>query len=433
VAAGVTVRARFVATVVASIAITVALFATSSIFAVDRALRSSLRARLTTSAQAISSAIDVHHGKISVDAGDLRALASIHASTPFAIFDPDGKQIAGDVVPSLPQLRDVLVIDLPVDHAGSISVWQSNLGIADFDRDAAVVSIGVGLLLVGLGVVLARRAARTALAPLENIASLAEQIEGHDLSRRLRAEGERDELSRLCASFDRMLDRLQHAFDRERQFVADASHEFRAPLAVLRAETELALRRQRSNEEYCAALESVAREAARMEDLVDELLAAARAEIDAAARQPLDAAELSGRVAKRVEAAAAVRGVAVELETNGPAVVPADEPSIERALLAIVHNAIAHARENGVVRLRVASDENEVRIDVTDDGPGFSAAGLTHATERFWRGNAARPRGSTGLGLAIARAMVEASGGALRLANQKNGGGACVTLVLPTA
>ena len=97
-----------------------------------------------------------------------------------------------------------------------------------------------------------------------------------------------------------MLDRLEAAFSRERRFVADASHELRAPLAVLRAETELALRRERTTEEYRAALDSIARESLRLEELIDELLAAARSDVDARSRESVSASDLLAEVARRV-------------------------------------------------------------------------------------------------------------------------------------
>lgn len=427
-----TIRTRLAAMVVVSIAVTVALFAALSIAVVDRALRSSFQARLQTTGQAIATTVDYHNGKIEADDSDLRKLANVRG-TPFAVLDVHGTHVAGDEPPA--QQHGLGMAKVPMYRGGSIIgsvvVWQSNLWIGDFDRDAAIVSLLVGLLLIGIGVVLSQRVVTTALTPLERIASLAEQIEGHDLSRRLHADGS-DELGRLCASFDRMLDRLQAAFDRERRFVADASHEFRAPLAVLHAETELALRRERDGNAYRAALRSIAREVARLEELVDELLAAARTEVDATSQQTLDAADLARSVGERVAPAAAVRGVAVEVDAPVPAPAQANRATVERALLAIVHNAIAFARERGCVHMRVGRTDGTVSIEVADDGPGFTTAGLEHATERFWRGDSSRPRGGTGLGLAIARTMVEANGGRLLLGNGAAGGGR-VTITLSGA
>jgi signal transduction histidine kinase len=424
------IRARFTVTVVAIMAVTIALFASLSIVALDRTLRSGLESRLRSAAQTIALTVDVHDGRISVDAGDLRSITSLNAGTPFAVYGSDGRLIAG--TPPSSQARGLQTAEVPVTRddrtLGHVAVWQSDLWIGEFARNAAIVSLGIGLLLIGLGAIVSRRVAERVLAPVGGIASLAERIEAHELSGRLNADG-RDELGRLCASFDRMLDRLQSAFERERRFVADASHELRAPLAVLRAETDLALRRPRDNNEYRAALLSIARESARLEELVDELLAVARAEVDARQRQTLDAGELVRQLGDRVRPAAATRGIDVRVEAAGTALAHANRATLERALLAIVHNAIEYGRDDGVVSLRALRNNDAVRIEIADDGPGFTPDALAHATERFWRGNAAHPRGGTGLGLAIARTIVEANRGSMQLANAASGG-AIVTVVL---
>jgi signal transduction histidine kinase len=421
-------------TVVAVVAITVVLFASLSIIALDRTLRSGFSSRLRSDARAIATTVDVHNGTISLDPSDLRSLASLHAETSFAVYDSDGKRVGGDATAS-PQPHGLQSATVPVIREsrsfGSVTVWQSDAWIDDFDRDAAVVSSIVGLLVIALGAFTSRRVATRVLAPVAEIASLAERIEARDLSGRLRADG-RDELGRLCASFDRMLDRLESAFSRERRFVADASHELRAPLAVLRAETDLALRRDRTSGEYHAALTSIAREAVRLELLVDELLAAARAEVDARQHHTLDASELVRELGDRVRSAATTRGMNVRVEADGAAPARANRATLERALLAIVHNAIEYGRDDGIVEMRVVRTENAVRIEVADDGPGFTADALVHATERFWRGDAAHPRGGTGLGLAIARTIVEANRGSLELANAA-GGGAVVRIELAAA
>jgi signal transduction histidine kinase len=429
----VSVRTRFTVTVVTIVAVTVALFGTLSIAALDRTLRSGFEARLHSNAQAIATAVDVHDGRISLDPSDLRALAWLHADTPFAVYASGGVQVAGDAAPSSrARLQKASVTVVRSNRSfGTVTVWQSDRWIRDFEREAAIVSAIVGLVLIALGVIASRRVAQRVLAPIGEIASLAERIEAYDLSGRLRTEST-DELGRLCASFDRMLDRLQSAFSRERRFIADASHELRAPLAVLRAETELALRRERSTEEYHAALQSIAREALRLEELVDEVLAAARADVDAQQQQTIDAGELVRDLGERVRPAAATRGMEVQVDTAGGVLALANRGTLERALLAIVHNAIAYGRTEGIVRLRAFRQSDGVGIEIADDGPGFTDDALEHATERFWRGDTAHPRGGTGLGLAIARSMVEANHGRLRLANAI-GGGAVVTVNLTTS
>lgn len=387
------IRTRFAVTVAAAIAVTVALFTTLSILAIDRALRSSFAERLRTAAQAVSTTADVHHGVVSVDAGDLRELAALHEGTPFSIVDLNGTLLGGTVAPEAPREHSLFTVTVPIVRneraLGYATVWQSDAWIGDFDRDAAIVSTVMGLLLIGLGVALSAPVART---------------------------------------YEQLLTQLQAALARERQFVADASHELRAPLAVLHAEVELALRRDRTESEYRVALESIAREGARLEQLVDELLAAARAEADASERDRLDAGSVVRDLQERLRPAASLKGVALEVASDTTAYVNANGVMIERALLAIVHNAITFAR--GCVRMNVTRDEETVRIDVTDDGNGFTNEALQHATERFWRGDAARGRGGTGLGLAIARSLLEANGGRIALANAPDGG-AVVSALLP--
>ncbi len=145
-------------------------------------------------------------------------------------------------------------------------------------------------------------------------------------------------------------------------------------------------------------MESIAREAARLEELVDELLAASRAEVDAREQEQLDTGALLRSLKERVRPAAATRGMDVRVETVGDPVAHGNRATLERALLAVVHNAITYGRNDGTVTLSAARDRDAVRIEVADDGPGFTPEGLAHATERFWRGDASHPRGGTGLG-----------------------------------
>jgi methyl-accepting chemotaxis protein len=211
------IRARFTITVVAVVTVTVALFAGSSIVALDRTLRSGFYSRLRAEAQAIATTVDVHNGRASVDPNDLKSLASLHTNTSFAIYDAAGDRIGGDSPPTASQATRLASASVPVIRDersfGTVTVWQSNLWIGDFDREAALIALSLGLLLVAVGALASRRVAGRVLAPVAEIASLAERIEARDLSARLRTSGH-DELARLGASFDRMLDRLQAAFSR---------------------------------------------------------------------------------------------------------------------------------------------------------------------------------------------------------------------------
>ncbi|HEX8805652.1 MAG TPA: HAMP domain-containing sensor histidine kinase, partial [Candidatus Aquilonibacter sp.] len=282
----------------------------------------------------------------------------------------------------------------------------------------------VGLALVGASALLSRALANAVLGPVERIARLAEQIEARDLSERIKARGS-DELSRLCASFDRMLDRLEASFETERRFVADASHELRTPLAVVRAETDLALRRPRPTNEYRSALRSIDHEITRLELLVDGLLDTMR-DRSIVPSDAVDVGTIVARVAERMRPT--TRDVRVDV-VGDRAVVRGHCESIERATTAVMHNAVTHGG-GGTIDVRVVNEPAWVRIEVADDGPGFAAEALAHATERFWRADSARSRGGTGLGLSIARVLVEAHGGEVHLANGDERG-AIVSLLLP--
>lgn len=407
-----------------------------SIAAIDRALRSSLDARLRTAASTVAALVDVQHERINIDAEDRSQFLRIFGSSMDAtIVRGDGSVLltsSTDPPPGLGRAiaerralvtlgsgeRETRVAIEPIVHEGrvygAVAAWRGSDWIDEFDRDA-IIAMGLAAMVAGaLALTLSSLLVRRALAPVREMSALATDIEAHDLSRRLGTRGQ-DELSHLGAAFDRMLDRLEQAFVRQRRFTADASHELRAPLAVIRAEADLALQRDRTPSQYRAALEAIAHESERIDHLVDALLLAARADAGAVSMEPLDVAALLDLVVTRLTSHARARGVAIACELS-ECWVRGDAPSLERAFTAVLHNAIDFANAS----VTVTGDGQS--ITVTDDGPGFTPEALAHATERFWRGDAARPRGATGLGLAIADAIVRAHGGRLALSNGPSGG-----------
>jgi signal transduction histidine kinase len=440
----VTLRARLAWTYGVGLAVGLVLFAAISVFAIDRTLRNGLDSDLTTAAQAAAVLSDVDKGKLTIDKEDrVQLQAMFGANIHGAIVDEAGNAVAGSpqsLPVSLPNPlvapfafdsgtgdRAVRAVAVPVRDrkthtiVGASLAWQESDWIAKFDRTAVAGMAIVAAIILAIAVLLAGLLARRALAPLDRMSLLAAEIEARDLSRRLNVAGN-DELARLCAAFDRMLDRLEAAFARQGRFTADASHELRAPLSVIRAEADLALRKERDSGEYKRSLQAIADEADRIEELVEALLLTARADAGAIDRCDVDLPAVCRAIVERMDASARARNVALRVTGARNANISADPESLQRALTAIVHNAIAWARPSGAAEIEIVGSAGTIEAVVRDDGPGFSAEGLQHAFERFWRGDPARRRGSTGLGLAIARVLVEANGGTIALANRPGGG-----------
>ena len=426
-------------------------FAAVSAFFLLQLYQSVLDARLRATATALNAiAVDSGSG-LTLDPGDAEQFARVVSPKLDAVLmRTDGtvvtttaasvaaslRRIAqyppGDLAPHTinigPNSDRVRVIAWPVDQdgrrVGSVAVWTSTDPIDDF-RALLLLVFGVGIpAVVGLAIFGAGIVTRRGLEPLRGIAKLATEIEASDLSRRLHPQSEEDELGSLSATFDRMLDRLQAAFERQRRFTADASHELRAPLSVIRAEADLALARERSAEEYARALESIAAEADHLEELIGDLLALARAEAGPPQIQTtVDLAPLVADAASRLSAVAETRGVRVEPAIDGEALVNGDPSALARVPLALVHNGVKYAKRGGRVSVKLSRNgNNEVHLAVCDDGPGFTQEGLRRATERFWRDDQGRGRDGSGLGLAIVRAIVEQSGGTLELHNAPQSG-----------
>ncbi len=446
-----TLRTRLAWIYGVAFALAVLLFAFVSLASIDHALRRSLDERLATAVSAVTALVDVHHGAIAFDDEDRAQMQqALAGAMEGVVFDARGRVVAATTTAIPPavvatareargglaraQLRsgghDLRAAFNAVTRGstvfGVVAVWQSSDFIDEFDRDAAIAMALAALVLGGGVILLSAGLARRALAPLERFTTLATEIEAHDLSRRIERH-ESDELGRLASAFDRMLDRLQAAFARQRQFTADASHELRAPLAVMRTETDVALAKERSAAEYRAALETIAGEVERIDTLVGALLMAARADSAQLQIEPVDVGEIALLTVQRFAPAAAARGISIETDARDDAFVEGDAQALDRALAAILHNALDFARH--AIGVEVRRSGEHVEIAVADDGRGFTVEALAHGTERFWRGDSARRRGSTGLGLSIADAIARAHGGALRLTNVAPHG-ARVTIIL---
>ena len=295
-----------------------------------------------------------------------------------------------------------------------------------------------GLAGIALTAALGWRSARTALRPVEEIGATAHQIGiTGDLSRRV-SSGRTDELGQLANAFNTMLDRLEAAqaalsrtVETQRRFVDDASHELRTPLTIMRGNLELVARDPKMPAaERLAALSDAIDEAERMSRLVDDLLALAR--VDAGTTMPETDVALGPLVEEVALAAHAVAGdrtLKVEGAQEGLRV-RGSEPLLRRLLENLTDNAIKYTAPGGTIGVALARENGIARLSVSDDGVGMSPDERAHAFDRFWRSDMSRERPGAGLGLSIAKAVVEAHGGTIDVVSEQ-GDGTTFTVRLP--
>ncbi len=298
-------------------------------------------------------------------------------------------------------------------------------------RDEMLRRAGLFLLLLtallgaaafGGGWWLADRAVR----PIHEVIDQAEVIEARSLDTRIEAYADATEYRRLVGVLNTMLGRLQTGFDAQRRFTADASHELRSPLTVMRGEIELALRRDRDPAEYREVLRSTLEEVGRLSRTSEELLTLARSDSRTLVPAPerVDAVEVVGNVVERLQGKAGEHGVALELRSTDHAPAYVDPGILGRITWNLVDNAIRHATTR--VGVDVEAESDGVRVVVRDDGPGLGDSNAEDLFRRFYRADPARTHpsgdGGTGLGLAIVDALARAHGGDASARDHPEGG-----------
>jgi heavy metal sensor kinase len=296
-------------------------------------------------------------------------------------------------------------------------------------RDELLIAGPIALLLASLAGYLL---AGLSLRPVESMRRQAAAVSAETPGDRLPLPPTRDEIRRLGETLNAMLARLEEALQRERDFVADAGHELRTPLALLRTELELALRHGSSAEELREAVRRSSEEVDRLAQLAEDLLLIASSD---RGRLPLhvervEAPDLLAAVASRFGWRAEEAGRALEVDAPADlALEAADRLRVEQALGNLVDNALRHG--GGSVSLSAAAVNGAVELHVTDEGRGLPPEFVGHAFERFTRADPGRGRGGAGLGLSIARAIARAHGGTAQAASSEQG--TDVWLRLPAA
>lgn len=377
------------------------------------------------------------------------------------LFDVDGQQVAalGDDVEDAPSnaagvaeaaggstnirwIEDdderFRILSQPVLRDGTI-IGVLEVGIeSEVDETLAfalrLIAIATPLLAafatIG-GVWLAGRALR----PVDEITGLARNISDQDLSQRLDLKLPNDELGRLAATFNAMLDRLEASFTRQRQFTADAAHELRTPLALLQTQIEIALEQPRSADADQAVLESLAADLERLSRLSAALLALARGDAQGIelTLEPVDLPALLEVIRDQYIPLADDAGVEIALDTE-PVTITADQDRLIQILVNLIDNALRHSPPNTTITLGAEPTPTGARLWVQDEGPGIAPEHLPHLFNRFYRIDPGRTRATSdgiGLGLSITQMLAEAHGGTISIESQV-GEGTKVIVNLPS-
>jgi signal transduction histidine kinase len=308
------------------------------------------------------------------------------------------------------------------------AVLLSGVAMFDSEHDLTILAVAAGSATAAI--VAALLVGRSIAGGLSRLARVSTALSRGDLSARAGEQGPA-ELRALASTFDEMAASLERLFDARRELVAWASHDLRTPLANMQAMLEAVEDGLAEPEDYLSALRDQVRA---LTTLVDDLFELVRIDSGALTLE-LREAELSGLVhacLRGVEAEARARHVTLEARVGDSVTARCAPDKVERVLHNLLANALRHTPSDGSVAVLVEDDEDAVRVTVEDSGEGLSQESLRRMFERFWRGDAARSARGAGLGLAIARGLVEAHGGRI-WAEPRPGGGTRVSFTLPVA
>ena len=328
------------------------------------------------------------------------------------------------------------LLDLWVASGWESGVWlRGLLEVPDSAQNAKNLLLAAAVALpvfVAAGAAGSYLILRRSLRRLDHInATVASINEGRDLSRRIGLPARGDELNALAAGFDSLLERLQRSFEAERQFTADASHELRTPVAVIKSACEYGEQYDETAEERRETLETIHRQADRMGELIGQLLALTRLDqgVERLNARPLDL----GQLARRAAGEQAPDPARLRLALAEDVTVQGDEALLGRLAANLVDNAFKYGGD-GPVTVRVVARGQEALLSVADEGPGIPAEQQEKIWQRFYQADAARgdERGGVGLGLSLVQTIARLHGGRMTLESEA-GAGCVFTLHLPLA
>jgi heavy metal sensor kinase len=332
------------------------------------------------------------------------------------------------------------VVTMPIMEnekmAGIVQVGSSLEGVEEaLDQLLLILLIAVpaALLIASAGGLFL---ANKALRPVDAITRIARRIGSGDLSQRIRIKRVNDEIGRLASTFNEMIAKLEKSFRQVKRFTADASHELKTPLTILRGEVEVGLKKKRGLKEYRRILASNLEEINRMSRIVEDLLTLSRADMGELImeREEIELSALAREVWEDLQLLAKKKRIQLKFMDNGFTRVEGDPLFLRQLILNITENGLKYTRAGGEVAVRVKGDRDQgvVRLLVTDTGVGIPQKDLKRVFDRFYRVDGARSRetGGTGLGLSICQWIAQAHEGRIAV-ESKVGKGSTFTVTLP--
>jgi len=329
----------------------------------------------------------------------------------------------------------------PDVHTNDVLIVRYGSPLDKLNREVVMAGVYTALgtaFLLFLGVAFALWGMRRGLRPLAELADSAALVSPSQWELNASREVlQTTELAPLTDAMRRMLDGLQRAFNQQREFVANAAHELRTPVAILKSTLQLLLQRPRTAEQYRAGLEQALADMDRLENLLHAMLRLARAEQASSGNRQLEVIDLGNSCQSALDTLTPLlreRNVHVELTRDGPAPMRGDPEDLRLVWCNLLENAVRFSPPGGEVNVRISSDSTQGRVEIDDSGPGISNADLPHIFERFYRGDSSRTRdtGGYGLGLAISKALLQAYGGQIS-AQPAPRNGTRIVVVLPLA
>jgi two-component system, OmpR family, sensor kinase len=323
------------------------------------------------------------------------------------------------------------------DNGAIFGVLQVGESLAQLD--ATLQSINLALLVITpfvllLGALGSYWLAKRAFRPILHLTRTAREIKAGDLHRRVPLPRTRDEVYDLAQTLNEMIGRLDQAFTQQRRFVADASHELRTPVTVIRSITDIALEEPLNLDDYGEVLHEINAEAERLGMLINDLLVLARADEEQMLldREPVRLDLLAFDVAATMEPLAIERGIELRVRALEPATVSGDTARLIQVFMGLVDNALTYTNAGGTVELSVEARGAVACLTVRDTGIGIAEKDVPYIFERFYRADPARSRavGGSGLGLSIAHWVIQAHGGSITVESQA-GRGSIFTVKLP--